>query len=164
MRSERLKYYCTYRASILERTPVGVPLATLSRRSGSCQCHAESGCRSARVLPPSFRSCSSAVASGRAVPMWARSAISGSPSIEPGSSTRFVAFAFDRRGSLELDLAGQAQQPALQHRLRLTKRRPEILVLRQHDVAVQRVEHVQRAVDAVLADVEHLTETEIELV
>src|SRR5436309_3361998 len=90
MRSERLKYYCTYRASILERTPVGVPLATLSRRSGSCECHVESGCRSARVLPPSFRSCSSAVASGRAVPMWARSAIGGSPSIAPGSSIRFV--------------------------------------------------------------------------
>src|SRR5204863_3497283 len=82
----RLQYYCTYRASILERTPVGVPFATGSRRSGSCECHVESGCRSARVLPPSFRSCSSAVVSGRAVPMWARSAIGGSPSIEPRSS------------------------------------------------------------------------------
>ena len=65
---------------------------------------------------------------------------------------------------LELDLARHPQQPSLQHRLRLPERRPEILVLRQHHVAVERVEDVERGVDSRLAGPERFPEAQIELV
>jgi hypothetical protein len=94
-------------SSIIGGTPVGVPFAMRLWRSGSCQCHVESGCRSARVSPPSFRSCSSAVESGRAAPTWARSAIGGLPSIKPGSSTSYRTLAYFAANSAGIAVIGR---------------------------------------------------------
>ena len=68
------------------------------------------------------------------------------------------------RWLLEFDLRGHSEQATLQHGQRLAECRAEGLILLQHHVAVERVEHVERAVDAILADSEDLTKAQIELI
>ena len=65
--------------------------------------------------------------------------------------------------TLKLDLARDAQESTLEHRLRLTECRTEVLVLGQHHVAVEGVEHVERPVDLEPADGEDFPEAQIEL-